>query len=176
MSTDLPRTGDGTFFLPVKVGSAGTFNALITALDGFNGTVAFSCSGLPEKTKCAFSPASVVANGSTIVTITTTAATSGRVIAAGNHARSFWLATTALLPGIFLFGIPSRPRRRRNVFAITAFATLLAIGGCGGGGSSGGGSAGGTANPGTPTGNDSVMVTATSRTLTHTANFVLVVQ
>jgi hypothetical protein len=125
MSTDLPRTGDGTFFLPVKVGSAGTFNALITALDGFNGTVAFSCSGLPEKTKCAFSPASVAANGNTIVTITTTAATSGRVIAAGNHARSFWLATTALLPGIFLFGIPSRPRRRRNVFAITAFATLL---------------------------------------------------
>lgn len=175
MSTDLPQTSDGTLFLPVSVGSAGTFNALITALDGFNGTVAFSCSGLPAKTKCAFTPASVAANGSTVVTITTTARTSGRVIAAGNYASFLWLATPALLPAILLLGIPSR-RRHRDILAITAFTMLLAVGGCGGGGSSVGGSGAGTTNPGTPTGNYNVTVTATSRTLTHAANFVLVVE
>src|SRR5215471_2536067 len=55
MSTSLAQASDGTFFLPVSLGSAGTFLASITALDGFNGILSFSCSGLPAQSKCAFS-------------------------------------------------------------------------------------------------------------------------
>jgi|HubBroStandDraft_4_1064222.scaffolds.fasta_scaffold18916_2 hypothetical protein len=61
---------------------------------------------------------------------------------------------------------------------LTVGALLIGAGcgGAGGGGSSGGGGSGPATDPGTPSGNYVVTVTATAGSLTHTLSFTLVIQ
>jgi hypothetical protein len=69
-----------------------------------------------------------------------------------------------------VMGVPSRRRRWSGLLGIL-FLTFVAAGiSCGGGSSSH------TSNPGTPAGTYTVAVTATSGSLTHTANVVITVQ
>ena len=162
---------------PVTVSSPGqSANTTLTiaGVNGFGGVTTFSCAGLPAKSGCAFLPATVTGSGTTMLTVTTTAAS---VVAPGDR-NSFnnWKAKSgairALVFSAALFILAMQIRRRRWNFAGALFvvALLLSTAACGGGG--------GTPPPvipGTPIGTTTVTVTATSAALTHSTTFTLTV-
>ena len=84
-----------------------------------------------------------------------------------------WLAasSSALFAGIFFLGVPSR-RRRMTGLGLMLLVFFAAGVGCGGGSSSGGSAQTG----GTPKGSYNITVTATSGSLSHTANVAVTVQ
>jgi hypothetical protein len=153
-----------------RPGGSGTAMFTVTGQPGYTGTILFSgtsCEGLPRQSACSFSPASVTGNGSTTLTITTTAA--HRL-----QPPSGWTATLGFtLAGIFLLASASRPRSRSTLLSLMTFAVLITIAACGGGRSSGGAGGG---DPGTPMGLSTVIVTASNGTFTHTATLTLNVQ
>jgi hypothetical protein len=55
----------------VAAGSSTTFGASITSINGFNGVVPFSVSGLPSGVTASFNPTTVTGSGSTTLTINT---------------------------------------------------------------------------------------------------------
>jgi hypothetical protein len=159
-------------------GSAMGLSVSISAEDGFNSAVTFSCSGLPSESKCNFSPASVTANGSTTLTITTTAAKTA-MLEPQNHHQFGWLMLTAgsIFVGIFSLGGSKKRCRWTGLLSFMIFGLLLMLPACGGGStSSGGGGSGGQSDPGTPTGSSIVTITATGGSVTHSTTFNLVVQ
>jgi hypothetical protein len=175
----------------VAAGSPATYNLSLTGKNGYNGTVTFSCSGLPAKASCAFSPASVVANGnlpqSTALTITTTAATAYFVQPVRPNSKpsapTFWASLSGLgVFGLVLAGDGKKSNRRQMaiVLGILLLVMMFSLVGCSGGGSSSGGNGGGGGGtPGTPAGTYAVTVTATgtgSSAPTHTMNLTLIVQ
>jgi hypothetical protein len=178
----------------VAPGQAATDGITLTPQNGFDQTMALTCSGLPSGAACTFNPASVQVNGTaatSMLTITTTAP-----IAMNSRG---W-PQNPLVPGSLLLagiGLPIALRRRRQ-FAYSRHCGLLilfiigtlAISGCGGGGgsssagiagssasssssSSGGSSSGGTA--GTAAGTYSVTITATAGSITKSVTYVLTV-
>lgn len=56
-------------------GTAATYTATITAINGYTGTVNFSVAGLPPFSTASFTPASLTASGTSTLTITTTSNT-----------------------------------------------------------------------------------------------------
>jgi hypothetical protein len=155
--------------LPIQTpGRSGSLTVTMTDLDGFTGNVSFSCSGLPSESKCQFSPASLSSTGSTNLTITTTAKTGA--LQQLRHKDRWTLALAlsgALIPGIFVFGIPVN-KRRRNLL-LTIVLGILCVS-CGGGG--------GSSmppppppNPGTPQGIYIVTLIASSGSTTHSVYF-----
>jgi uncharacterized protein (DUF58 family) len=56
----------------VTAGANTTYTATTTALNGFNGNVSFTVSGLPSGSGASFNPSSVMGSGSSTLTITTT--------------------------------------------------------------------------------------------------------
>lgn len=110
--------------LDISRGSSATDTITLSALDGFNGTVSFTCSGLADAT-CTFSPSSITPTGaSSTTTMTVAAAASARV-------EWPWPSTEMLACMIFAFCY----RRRRYVQWLSlGFALaigLTALGGCG---------------------------------------------
>ena len=59
----------------VTAGSGTSYTATITALSGFNGSVALTAGGLPTGATASFSPASVSGSGTSTVTVTTSSST-----------------------------------------------------------------------------------------------------
>ena len=154
-------------------GGKGTTTLTITGQTGYNGTVNFSttsCTGLPRESTCSFSPASVTGSGSTTLTVTTTAPHMARMTGVGAWTAGFGFTIAAVL-----LGWGSKRRMRNTFLSLMAFAVIATITSCGGGGggSSGGG---GSKDVGTPAGTSSVIVTATSGAITHTATLSLTVQ
>jgi hypothetical protein len=162
--------------LSLKQGQNGTVSLTVTGEPGYNGTVSFtaaSCAGLPRESTCAFNPASVTGTGSTVVTVTTTAAHTTSLFPSRTNFYAMWMAGSGLLVGMFM--LPGTGRRRRNALLTVSLFACLAVGtSCGGGGSNGG-DGGHHLDSGTPAGNFSIDVTAKSGVLTHGANFSLIV-
>jgi hypothetical protein len=149
----------------------------ISAEDGFNSAVTFSCSGLPSESKCNFSPASVTGNGSTTLTITTTAAKTAMLEPQNHHQFGWWMsAAGSVFAGIFLLGGSKKRRRWTGLLSFIIFGLFLTLPACGGGSGSSGGHGSGQIDPGTPTGSSIVTITATGGSVTHTTTFILVVQ
>jgi len=149
-------------------GDSASMTISMTDLDGFSGTVSFTCSGLPSEAKCSFSPGSLSASASTNLTITTTAQTAMLRPGLSGYS-SFTLAMFGVgICGLFVLGTPHR-RRRRNLLLTVLLGAIWV--GCGGSGSSGGGNTQPTPNPGTPTGNYAVTVTGTSGSTSHSIQF-----
>ncbi|MHB1700140.1 MAG: Ig-like domain repeat protein [Acidobacteriaceae bacterium] len=154
-------------------GTAVTDTMTIGAVNGFTGSVSFSCTGgLPTGGSCAFSPATVSNSGNTTLTITIPTAKVKSGTQAANHSGKLgWLgASGAAMACLLLVGIPGR-RRWSALLALLLFAAVAGSVGCGGGGSSSTPS-GPTTSPGTY----NITVSATSGTLTHTATIALTVQ
>jgi hypothetical protein len=152
-------------------GDSGTNSLTITGQAGYNSTINFSnasCSGLPQFSKCTFSPPSVTGNGSTVVTISTAAPTAA--------SRGFGFAASGFIfAGILLLNVPIR-RSRSLALSFLLFVVIAMTGtGCGGGSPSGGGGGG---SPGTPTGNYPIVITAATSdgAVSHTASFTFAVQ
>jgi hypothetical protein len=166
----------------VAPGQAATTTVTLTPSNGFNQTVALSCSGLPAGATCSFSSASVAVNGSaatSTLTIATATAT-----AMNSTGKPF----DPVAPGgvVFAsFGLPVVLRRRRKTSRLLrrALLALLVVGvgtmlqSCGGGGGSsgGGGGGGGGGSGGTPAGTYTVTVTASAGSTTHSAAYTLTV-
>jgi hypothetical protein len=152
-------------------GGTGIINLSISQLDNFTGTVSFACTSLPSETTCAFNPASIKGSGTTVLTVSTAAP---RAALRSSTAPLWWLTTAGTgVAGVFFLGAPHKRRRWRILFGAFLLAGAGFVIGCGGGGSSGSPVA---HDPGTPTGNYTVTVTATSGSLSHNLSFRLVVQ
>jgi hypothetical protein len=168
---------------PVTVSSPGqsaSTTLTIAGVNGFGGVTTFSCAGLPAKSACVFLPATVTGSGTTMLTVTTTAASG---VAPGDR-NSFndWTAKSgairALVFSAALFILAMQIRRRRWNFAGALFVVALLLGtaACGGGGSTPP-----PVIPGTPVGTTTVTVSATSAAagsnpaLTHSTTFTLTV-
>ena len=136
--------------LDIPRGSSGTDTITLTALDGFSGTVALSCSGLATGATCSFSPSSITPTGASSTATMTVAAT------ALTQVKWPWTSTGLLACTVFAF----YRRRRRYIqwlslalaFAIGTFA----LGGCG------------SSAKKTPPVTSTVTVTATSGTTQRT--------
>jgi subtilase family serine protease len=161
--------------LVLTQGQSGTVMLTVTALAGYTGTVDFtgaSCSGLPSKSSCSFSPASITGSGSTTLTISTVATQTAML----EPNRALYFAALLLTSGTFVGGMlvvggPTRRRRWSALLGLVIVACLATGVGCGGGSA-----AGKSTIPGTSKGTYPITVTATSGSLTHTASFQLMVQ
>jgi subtilase family serine protease len=184
-SMSLPGTAPTPATLSVSApGGTAMTTLTITGANGYSGTINFtsaSCTGLPAETTCSFSPATVTGNGSTQLTVTTTAASSrllpvgqrGAPIAQVGGAKAIQIL---VLVAIFWLAVQASSRRLRwsTLAGLVVVACLLGIVACGGSGGGGGG--GGGTNPGTPaTTNQTVVVTVTDGTHTHSTYFLLTV-
>jgi hypothetical protein len=142
---------------------SGTTTLNITSQTGFTGTINFSCTGLPAKSSCSFSPPVA---GTVTITVSTTAPQTAML--KGAPGLNLWTAGGGIaLAGVFLAGLPGKRRRWSMLLGLLAIAFLLTAVGCGSSHST---------IPGTPPGASTVTVTGTSGTLTHSTTFTLNVQ
>jgi hypothetical protein len=153
-------------------GNTGVAALKITGINGYAGSVSFtpaSCSGLPSESICTFRPAVVTGNGTTTLTIITTAASTTALRIKTRPERWVMLATRTgvaplcLLTTLALLGFRARRRFSNFTLVLLVCGCLMVCAGCGGSGSKN--------NPGTPTGSYRVTVTAASGQTTHTIAF-----
>ena len=187
----------------VAAGSNGTYTVTVTALNGYNGVVGFTASGLPSGVSAGFSPATVTGGGSSSLTLTVaggTAAGSYPVTITGSDGTLSHTANITLTvpqpPGFSLGTAPSG----HSVTAGSSAAYTLTVGALNGfngvvtfstsslpAGANAGFSPATVTGSGsttltitttvgtTPPGSYPVTVTATSGTLNHTVNITLTV-
>jgi hypothetical protein len=113
--------------LTITAGQSATTTLTPASIDGYNGTVKFSCANLPAETTCTFSPPSVtLASGgapqSTKLTITTTAPTTALL---RRFSRSASVVAWAGL--LCLTFLPRRIRRMHRGLMQTSILTLLLV-------------------------------------------------
>src|SRR6266700_2946271 len=161
----------------VTAGQTASYNLDVRPLGNastFPASVTLACFGLPALSTCSFTPSSVGSgSGDTnvVVNVRTTA-----TIPASAQARG-GLLKYALAVSLVLLGFGGMKRAPRGKLLGVLFVVLMVVGlenGCGGG-SSGGGGGGGAGQPGTPTGNYTIVVTATSGALSHSVQVNLTV-
>ncbi|MBI3474237.1 MAG: IPT/TIG domain-containing protein [Acidobacteria bacterium] len=155
--------------ITVTAGLSASEDFTVNTPDGFTGTITFSCTGLPDKSSCAFTPASITPGANTTTTVTMKVSTTA-AITTGVRPGMFglWLPLGGM--GLVLAGMGSSKRRRKALAMLgtmIAVPVLLAIVSCGGGGSSH------TTTPGTPPGSYTITMKATSSPTTHSATFKL---
>jgi subtilase family serine protease len=167
--------------LTVSPGGNQTTTLTITGTGGYNGTITFSaasCSGLPAGNSCSFNPPSVgPGSGSTQLMVTNTG--SGMLVPMGHQATPAARAGAGRVMLLFLcfamlwLGIQAGRRRLRwsVVAGLLVVGCLVSIAACGGGSSS-------TVTPPPPpnVSNQTVVITATDGTHTHSVYFLLTVQ
>jgi hypothetical protein len=149
-------------------GKSGTTTLTITPLDGFNQAITYACTGLPSGATCTFPTAAI---GGTL-TIATAAPSAMLDKAPVERSRRLFYAL--VFPGLLglVLSAGNRKRSLRGVrllglIAVLAISTLW-MPACGGSST--------PSNPGTPTGNSAVTVTATAGSLNHTVQLTLTVQ
>lgn len=193
-----PATGDFSIAASpttatVTAGQSTSIMLSIGGLNGFNSAVTFSCSGQPANTSCTFNPNTVTPTSGGTVTTTLSVATTmpgspyHPIVIPSKSGRGPWsyLAMGLLLIAALAFrkfafsGAENLKlgRRRSRAFGLAGVAglilaglSLLSISGCGGGSSNGN-----AANPGTPAGTTTLVVTATSGSISHSTNITLTV-
>lgn len=186
--------GTGTPSATVTAGSPATYVLNLAGLNGYNGTITFTCGELPAEATCSFTPASVVALGNTVLTTTLTIDTTAASASLLRPARPgttpgspmsgspIWLASLSGmgLLGLLLSGSGAKGRRRRAtvLLGVVLLVTLGALAACDNDRRS-------TTTPppppnlGTPAGSYTVTVTATgtgTAAPTHSTNVTLIVQ
>lgn len=148
--------------LTIPAGQSGTLTVTATPSNGFAASVSFACSGLPSRTSCNFSPASVspqLSPASTTLTVTNSTSS------ANLNRNSEPLLTAAALAA---FAICFCRKRRKLLAELTAIMVLViflaAANGCGGSSSK------------SQSTTEMVTVTATSGSLQHSATFTLTIR
>jgi hypothetical protein len=170
----------GTAASPVIIrvpGDSGTSTIGLSGINGFTGTVSFTCARPSTMTgaTCSLQPLSTTPGNTTTLTVNTVAPST--VIGLFNNPR--WLVPVggAIFAAFFLLLIPTRRRRLKlafgSLFLVLLAAALVACGGGGGGGSP-------PPSGGTPTGSYTVVVTGTATiagaTVTRSVNVTVTVQ
>jgi trimeric autotransporter adhesin len=132
----------------------------------FNGLVSFSCSNLPQGASCTFSPASeLLQSGNESVDFNLAVSTTARPAASlHNPGFKLWYSLAA----VFALVLGASRRRCKRIGISLFFVVLVFAISCGGGSSK--------VTPGpTPAGTFQFTVNATSNSVTHSKNLVLVV-
>jgi hypothetical protein len=141
---------------------------------GFSGTVTLACSGVPPAAKCTV-PASENVSPTTPTTFPVTVVTMGPATAAAHppsaFPRSGWPWTLALV-GIVILPISGWRRTSRLLSGLPILLLLIFICSCGGSSSHNCG----TCSSGTPPGKYTVIVTATSGSMSQSLPLTLIVQ
>jgi len=160
----------------VTAGQTASYNLDVRPLGNastFPASVTLACFGLPALSTCSFTPSSV-GSGSGDTNVVVNVRTTATIPASAQTMSSFKYAFAVSL---VLLGFGGMKRAPRGKLLGVLFVVLMVVGlenGCGGG-STGGGGGGGAGQPGTPTGNYTITATATSGSLTHTAQVSLTV-
>ncbi len=163
----------------VKAGTSATVGLSVAPVNGFSGTVALSCSGLPVGATCTFAPNQYTVSSTAVslgtVTITTTAANAqakpflfGRGVGSGT-------SLALLLPFASLLSLRRRFRQKlashcgllSAACGLVLLAVMALVTGCG------------TSSPiviPTPTGTANLVVNATSGAVTQSATINVTVQ
>lgn len=130
----------------LSAGQSATFVITTTSINGFNGTISFSCGNLPQFTTCAFAPSSTsVSPSSTTATTTLAVKTTGpNALLLGPQHRSsqqnvvvtrIWVLSPIGF-GVFLLAGARRYKRRHLIVGgLLTLVLLTALTSCGGGGS-----------------------------------------
>jgi hypothetical protein len=167
------KTGaNGSYSLATTAGSSAVYHLALNGLTSYTGSVNFSCSGLPVGSTCSFNPAPLSFSGSSAVPFTVTIATTARNTAAGINWKCFpWDGSiTIIFTSGALIVLMCTPRRRRlSLATLVLFAIGLAA--CGGSTSK-------STKPstqGTPAGAYTVVLTATSGSISHNTNLMLII-
>ena len=143
--------------------------------DGLGGTAMLTCTGAPAGANCTVPPSQQF-NSTTPTTfnvgVTTTARTAGAILPAG-FAPAAWLSAFAMLGMVVLPGARASKRSLRRYLRLLPLTLALFLVSCGGGGST-------TSPPpgssGTPAGNYTLSVMATSGATTQTTALTLIVK
>jgi hypothetical protein len=177
----LTSTGGGT--ATVKPGSTATYPMTFASSGGpFANQVNLTCTGAPALTTCSISPATIVAGSSSVavtVSVSTTAAVASASMLRGGHVRPTLAAWMFQVPGFLMFGLLSVGSKRRKIAWHYALLTLviglaLFVTACGGVSTTAK-----TVPPpegGTAPGTYTMLVTATSGSVSHTTLLTLTVQ
>ena len=160
----------------VKAGAAASAQLSLAPVNGFTGTVALSCSGLPTGAVCTFSPSqvSISSNAVTLATvnISTTAAQATLLRHRLHGDIRSGLALACMLP-FFWLGIGRRMRlRSTGMFRLLSMLLMLTgsaalVAGCG--------DSAPTVTP-TPAGQNTVVINATAGAISQQATMTLTVQ
>jgi len=170
--------------LTVTAGQTASFTVTATAMNGFNAPITdFVCSGEPLGSTCQFSKSSLSPVGGTTASLTVTLGTNSNPYNP-RGATGMMSSLGLLMPmaGAGVMGMVVVESRRRRKLQRRAWwhwltyafgllvlsATAFMATGCGGYNSSSGN--------GTPRGTTTMMITATSGSITHSANVMLTVQ
>lgn len=168
---------------PINISAPGghaTSTITVSATNGFSGTVDLAVTSCPTTSEitCTINPSSVDVNGSSetaTLTISTAAPHDRSTTSAGLGGGKFgWIALSSggLLASFLVVSVPTKRRSWSVLLGLLVFASLASAVACGGGGGGGGGNN----DPGTPTGNYTVSMTATSGAITQTTNVTVTVQ
>jgi hypothetical protein len=162
----------------VAQGQTVTATVTFTAVNGFNTALTYTCTDQASESTCT-GPSGATAAASVTFNITAAASTTA-ALRPGRNLKIFY---AALLPGLFgIFFMTGSGRRLRGARLLSLLLLLglstLSLTSCGGGSSGSGGGGGGGSNPGTPAGNYTITVNATtggSSPTTGSTTFSLVV-
>jgi hypothetical protein len=122
-------------------GQAATFNITTNSVNGFTGSVSFSCGRLPSLTTCTFSPSIVsVSAGSTIntvLTVKTTGPHAALIAPRTSPSRSvyatLWTLSPVALGIVFLIGKKRNLRRTGMLVGLVVLFMVSGLTSCGGG-------------------------------------------
>ena len=161
-----PAQGTAT----VAAGSATKFNLSVVPVNGFTGTVNFSCTSVPVSSNCTFSPASVNVTANAIATTTVTLQTFKKTSALRGGGTA-GIVSAVLLPFASLVLLRRRrwPQSARLLSAAVVFACVAGLAaGCAGEGPD--------ATPTTPAGQTIVAMQATSSAMAQQTSVSVTVQ
>lgn len=170
--------------ISVQAGSSGTVGFNLTAVAGFNGSVALSCAPSSSEITCSLNPTTVTVNGIVTASLTVEAAaqSAGPMRPDGQgpiRQRKWPVATGMLAIGFFIFtGKRMRRTLARSMLLSFVLLAALSLASCGGGGvgDGGGGGGGGGGNPPPAPTTYFVVVTATANSgIVHNTKIAVVV-
>jgi subtilase family serine protease len=161
--------------ITVQSGAVGSAGVNLTSINGFDASVALTCTPSSSQFSCSVTPASPALNGTVTATLTVNATipgTTAKLIPGPWRQRGTWTRAATVLAACLVFVLPWR---RRRVFLPLCLVVLSAVMiSCGG---SGGGT---TTQPppanGTPAGTYNVLLTGTANGTIHTAKVTVLVQ
>lgn len=161
----------------VTAGQTAVYQLSLAPLSGFNGTVMFSCSGMPRGAVCSITPPSMTVSGNSVQPFTIGISTTANTVAAFVEPEGppRWTPGLSCLLGSCVATLCLLPTRRRTrtqlrALSVLVIASVSLIASCGGSQT-----AVSPAENGTPSGTYTMVVMATAGAITHSQNLTLVI-
>ncbi len=174
---DFTLEADGSTNVTVASGGSAVYPLLLRSAAGVPGMATLSCSGAPALATCVVQPSSVALGNTTPTVITVTVAT---MRAAGSDGPLEWERRVGEWVALLVpLGLVGWKTRRGLLVWVCVVACLLGMSGCGMGRlipPSGATTTTGAGGPGTPSGSNVLVVSASSAGLTRSVSLNLVVQ